>query len=155
MKKAYSFRLSDDTILAIRVAQKELGLKSEAAAIEARFGVSSNGRTTGFEPVRVGSIPAAPAMPVGYIAPKGSHSIESLKALLAGSRVGKSEAPRDEVQPFGPHAPFDFNDEEGNPHRVRAYGKTLKVCFLRDGVEEPIRNLREGELEILWEKRVR
>ena len=54
-----------------------------------------------------------------------------------------------------PHAPFDFNDEEGTPHRVRAYGKTLKVCFLRDGVEEPIRSLGEGELERLWEKRIR
>jgi hypothetical protein len=88
------------------------------------------------------------------VMPKGSLSKEDLKAMLGGSRVGKSESPREEVQPFGPHAPFDFNDEEGSRHRVRAYGKTLKVCFLRDGVEEPLRALAPGELERLWGRRI-
>jgi len=53
-----------------------------------------------------------------------------------------------------PQAPFDFNDENGEPNRVRAYGKFLKVCYLRDGVEEPIRNVAEGELERLWARRI-
>lgn len=102
---------------------------------------------------------------------KGSLTKDDLKALIAG---GAKRSPNTDKCPHGveikyncpecqdyeiwgntPHAPFDFNDEEGNPHRVRAYGKQLKVCFLRDGAEEPIRNLGEGELEGLWERRIK
>lgn len=114
------------------------------------LGVSSNGRTTGFEPVGVGSIPAAPA--------NKREVFEMLKANLSGNRASMSSFSAHAIEPElsdTPHAPFDFKDEEGNPHRVRAYGKTLKVCFLRDGVEEPIRNLREGELEQLWGRRIK
>jgi len=100
-----------------------------------------------------------PALSGGFIAPKGSFSKDDLKSMLrdamnsGSSRLDEGFCAAPDLQNV-PRAPFDFNDEEGNPHRVRAYGKQLKVCFLRDGVEEPIRNLAEGELERLWERRI-
>lgn len=146
-------------------------MKAIIQAGKVALGVSSNGRTADFDSVGIGSIPVATAKSVGFIAPKGSYSKDDLKALIAG---GAKRSPNTDKCPHGveikyncpecqdyeiwgntPHAPFDFNDEEGNPHRVRAYGKQLKICFLRDGVEEPMRNLVEGELEALWEKRIK
>jgi hypothetical protein len=147
-KKQWNARLSEETILAIKIRAKELGC-SEAEAVERAFAVAAKGRTPDFDYSGPIVVPHPPA--------NKREIFEMLKAGLSGNRgsmssfSAHSEVP--ELQNV-PTAPFDFNDEEGNPHRVRAYGKFLKVCFLRDGVEEPLRNLREGELETLWQKRI-
>lgn len=164
MKKAYSFRLSDEAILAIRVRQKELGLKSEAAAVEAIvLGVSSNGRTTDFDSAGVGSIPAAPATlkpSDGLVMPKGSMKLDDLKQLLkSGGRIGGSShlAPGlldSAGNPNLPCAPFDIN-LEGEPHRVVRMGSKLALQYIGGGEPVFTRHLQPGELEKFWEARIR
>lgn len=150
--KANGERLKKMYANARKVGETNFG----GAARKDELGARDSGKGPMRDPEQPVSSPA-PATP--FIAPKGSFSKEDLKAIMNLDRSGTLKPDWREIAVADlndtPCAPFDFKDEEGNLHRVRAYGKTLKVCFLRDGVEEPIRNLREGELEQLWERRIK
>ncbi len=163
MKKAYSFRLSEQAILAIRVKAAERQC-SEAAVIEAVFAGSSNGRTEGFGPSDVGSIPTPAAILKDelVIAKDEKRAMfEALKAKLAGG--GKlsdlTEPVRlldDQGAPNMPRAPFDFNEAtSGEPHRVTQMGKKLGLFYMGGGEPAFNRFLAEGELEKFWEARIK
>lgn len=122
---------------------------------------SSNPRTVGFEPkTRPTDENENPSPAVPFIAPKGSFSKEDLKALIQVVPKATDRWKRDvEAEHNGstsfldtPCAPFDLSIE-GEPHRVRQLGKGLWLVFLGPDGEKPIRQLKDGELEQLWERR--
>lgn len=140
----------------VRTAKREAAWKANGERLRRMY---ANARAVGEEPeaaaIRVerGAMGPSKTQGIAGIAPKGSFSKDDLRAMLEDKRGMFPAALGGVAMDAGPHAPFDFMDEEGNPHRVRAYGKQLKVCFLREGVEEPIRDVRDGELETLWQRR--
>jgi len=100
-----------------------------------------------------------PALP--GIAPKGSFTKDDLKAMIAGNRPDMSSYASDEKFSVAgafdhtPHAPFDLNIE-GEPHRVAQMGKGgLWLFYLAEDGNRPVRQLAPGELETLWEKRIK
>lgn len=96
-KKAAASRLNG-----ARVGQ----LLENAKKLEASLGVSSNGRTTGFEPVGGGSIPSAPAI-TRQEQPTDKRAIfEKLKAMASAGTLGKEVGQLVETKPTGPVLPF-------------------------------------------------
>lgn len=160
-KKQCNFRLSEGAILSIKIQAKERHC-SEAEVIESWATGSSGvtGNTVACGAAVAGSSPALP-IKLGFIAPKGSFTKDDLKAMIAGKGnpnpvemyrgILADETPLQEQ----PHAPFDLNIE-GEPHRVAQMGKGgLWLFYLAEGGNRPVRPLELGELETLWEKRIK
>lgn len=149
MKKAYSFRLSDEAILAIRVAAKERGV-SEAAVVEgwATGGASYNGITAGFEPAKVGSIPTAPAIPP---TDDKREIFEALKnsQIAQGKPIQNFTEHTEEKQP----TPYDgFRAPMGDDMVVIGY-RNKRWNYQIEGAESS-GLLPEKKVMELWEKRI-
>lgn len=154
MKKAYSFRLSNEAITVIRIKAKENGC-SEASVVEGWANTLKVGKSHQPDVIESDFGHINMPKPISGIAPKGSFSKEDLKALISGGRKGP------EVDTTGislvdhPRAPFDLNIE-GEPHRVAQMGKAgLWLFYLSEDGNRPVRPIAEGELEKLWEKRIK
>jgi len=52
-----------------------------------------------------------------------------------------------------PQAPFDVIIE-GEPHRVRQVGKTLRLFYIGGDGEQPLRAVGQPEFLALWPKRI-
>lgn len=140
-----------EAIVAIKVAARELGC-SEAEAVERRF--LAQGSSTAERQIHnlevAGSIPAPATNGAAdslAVAPKGSFTKDDLRALIAGGGVQTAPTLLDT-----PRAPFDVV-VDGEPHRVSTSGKKLFLFYLGPVGPQPVRQLADGELETLWEKR--
>lgn len=145
MKRQFNARLSDFCIAVIAQEAKRLG--SQAAVIEdwaTRFsGQPDKTPTPASDLVHRGPVPETHLA----VAPKGSFTKEDLKALIAGG----PKVVTDNLHAT-PHAPFDV-DIEGEPHRVTQSGKRLWLFYLGPVGPVAVRELRQGEMEQLWDKR--
>lgn len=147
MKRQFNARLSDFCIAVIAQEAKRLG--SQAAVIEdwaTRFsGQPVSGSKD--DPIYGGDFKHVAKVPDLGVAPKGSFSKEDLKALIAAKSPALEPILRET-----PHAPFDV-DIEGEPHRVTQSGKRLWLFYLGPVGPVAVRELRQGEMEQLWDKR--
>ena len=109
--------------------------------------------------------------PADFIAPNGSFTKEDLKAMIQGvdgriaatSKLVKTSSTlqgiahldkmRDELSEV-PHAPFDF-EQDCERYRVRAEKTGLGLYWVGEDGEVRKRSLEAGELETLWEKRIK
>lgn len=138
MKKQFNARLTENTLLAIKVAAKEWNC-TEAEVIE---------RWANQKPQITVVAPAISAN-------DKKAMFDALKATLSGNPHTQplSFETDEPEEPEGPSLPFDLS-VDGEPHRIEQNGKRVSLFCMSSGEPVFIRNLNDGEWRKLWEKRI-
>lgn len=154
MKNVYTFRLSEEAMGAMRKLAKERGI-STAGVIEwwAGGGFSTKS-TVEMLDTPPGKIPPSLVHCFGPVKiAEPTLAEKKARAMEALANIGKrpvEEVPLTNV----PAAPFEY-EENGEKFRVAEKGSVLGIWWIAEDGLRYQRALKPGELEQLWERRIK